>query len=412
MNSSHNSKRKLLPFVPDVPYHIQLVFIFTFSYIWYKGFADKNYLEDYASPEEELEVNRANWWRAIYSCTLFLCAFNYLTPSSLDFFAPLQRFWRVVSMLALIYFCMVIVLLNHRPKYGRYLLGYLDPKLNQEVTKGHHTYDDDCEMTYENLAANFDHYYLVHLGNWLLSSFVIRDFYLLHMWQILDEFIELSWQHILPHFRECWWDHIGCDILLSNIPAITFGLWLQKKIGLIPYDFWGSEGKKSIKDWTIWHCHKRFGIMCYIQGLLNIHFLTGFFLNNNLLIPPVHPFPILRLLLWFALGSIGFREGYEDARTWGTPARKYEPVEGRFRWLTVAILFTESILCWKYREGTGHINADAETPFYIWFPWVGSFAAMLVYWVYLRFKPGHTVKYPPGTCRADYKEYKLKIKAE
>jgi phosphatidylserine synthase 2 len=129
-------------------------------------------------------------------------------------------------MLALMYFCFILILLNHRPKYGRWLLGYLDPRLNQEITKGHHTYDDDCSLTYENIASNFDHYYAVHLGNWFLSSFVIRDFYLLHFWQILDEFIELSFQHILPHFRECWWDHIFCDILLSNVPAITLGLYL------------------------------------------------------------------------------------------------------------------------------------------------------------------------------------------
>lgn len=297
-------------------------------------------------------------------------------------------------MLALMYFCFILILLNHRPKYGRWLLGYLDPRLNQEITKGHHTYDDDCSLTYENIASNFDHYYAVHLGNWFLSSFVIRDFYLLHFWQILDEFIELSFQHILPHFRECWWDHIFCDILLSNIPAITLGLYLQKKMGLMPYDFWGSQGKKSFWEWEIWHCHKRFGIMFYIQVLLLIHFLTGFLLNNNLLIPPIHPFPVLRLLLWFALGSIGFREGYEDARTWNTPEREHNEINGRYRWLTVAILTTELILCYKYRKDTGHMNEDAVTPFYIWFPWTASFLGMGGYWLYLRFKPDHTIKYP------------------
>ena len=45
MDSSSTSKRKLRPFIPDVPYHIQLVFIATFSYIWYSAFIDKDYLE-------------------------------------------------------------------------------------------------------------------------------------------------------------------------------------------------------------------------------------------------------------------------------------------------------------------------------------------------------------------------------
>jgi len=46
--------------------------------------------------------------------------------------------------------------------------------------------------------------------------------------------------------------------------------------------------------------------------LLLIHFLTGFFLLNMFLIPPKHFFPIGRLLLWFGLGNIGFKEGYAD----------------------------------------------------------------------------------------------------
>jgi hypothetical protein len=40
MDSSATDKRKLIPFVPDVPYHIQIVFIFTFFYIWYTAFLD------------------------------------------------------------------------------------------------------------------------------------------------------------------------------------------------------------------------------------------------------------------------------------------------------------------------------------------------------------------------------------
>ena len=85
------------------------------------------------------------------------------------------------------------------------------------------------------------------------------------------------------------------------------------------YDYFGTDGKKSIFEYEIWTCHKRFGIMFYQMFLLVIHFLMGFFLNNNLLIPPVHPFPVVRLLIWFGLGSIAFREGFEDARTWNTP---------------------------------------------------------------------------------------------
>jgi hypothetical protein len=193
MDSSSTSKRKLLPFVPDIPYTCQAVFILSFSYIWYTGFID-NYNAPY--PEDPVateNINRTNWWRAIISCVLFLITFAYLNPSDYAYFHPLQRFWRVVSMLAQIYFCFNIVMLNHRPEYGRELLKYLDPKLRVPITNEFHTYDDNCDLTWSNLWSNFDHYYLVHWGNWFLSSFVIRDFWILHSWHVIDELIELSW---------------------------------------------------------------------------------------------------------------------------------------------------------------------------------------------------------------------------
>ena len=233
----------------------------------------------------------------------------------------------------------------------------------------------------------------MHLCNWFLASLVIRDLYILHFWQLLDEVVELSVQHILPHFRECWWDHIFCDILLSNIPAITLGMLAVKYSGIREYDWLGRKGKNSVWEWDVLNCHKKFGAIFYQQFLLLIHFLAGFFVNNALLIPPKHFFPIARLLLWFGFGAIAHREAYIDTQTWGTMQRKENPVEGRYRWLSTGILFSEMILAYKYREGTGNLQ-DVPTPIYIWLPWTATMAAGIAYWFYLRFKKGHTIKYP------------------
>ena len=50
-------------------------------------------------------------------------------------------------------------------------------------------------------------------------------------------------------------------------------------------------------------------------------------------------------------------------------------------------------MCFKYRIGTGHIT-DTPTPLYISIPWVCGSVSLLLGFLYLRFKPGHTVKYP------------------
>lgn len=111
------------------------------------------------------------------------------------------------------------------------------------------------------------------------------------------------------------------DILLSNIPAVFLGMWFVRKMKWQEYDWLGRKGKKSFTEWEIFRNHRMWGGVGYMVFLLNIHFLTGFFLINQLLIPPKHFFPPFRLLLWFGLGNIAYTEGYIDLATWGKPIR-------------------------------------------------------------------------------------------
>ena len=83
----------------------------------------------------------------------------------------------------------------------------------------------------------------MHLINWFLAALVARDALFLHLWSVYDEVIELSTQHVLPHFRECWWDHLGMDVLFSNTPAIIFGMWVIRKYKIQEYDVFGRQGR-------------------------------------------------------------------------------------------------------------------------------------------------------------------------
>ena len=51
------------------------------------------------------------------------------------------------------------------------------------------------------------------------------------------------------------------------------------------------------------------------------------------------------------------------------------------------------LLTYKYRFGTGNL-VFASTPWYIWMPWTVVLLSLTTYWFYLRFKKGHTIKYP------------------
>ena len=141
------------------------------------------------------------------------------------------------------------------------------------------------------------------------------------------------------------------------------------------------------------YSHRLFGTFCYAQFLLGVQFLMNFFVMNAVLIPPKHFFPIGRLLLWFAYGNIAFKEAWLDVKTWNTVERKDNPVEGRHRWLAVAIIITECLLVWKYRYGTGNL-IFASTPAYIWVPWTIVIGGCFMFWLYLRFvKADRTKKF-------------------
>ena len=84
----------------------------------------------------------------------------------------------------------------------------------------------DCAFRFENIYKIFDFYVAVHFIAWILAALIIRDYYILHIWSVLDELIELTLKDIRPLFAECWWDSVILDILLAN----TLGIYLRNEM--------------------------------------------------------------------------------------------------------------------------------------------------------------------------------------
>jgi phosphatidylserine synthase 2 len=168
--------------------------------------------------------------------------------------------------------------------------------------------------------------------------------------------------------------------------------------------------------------HRRFGGLCSILSIVCSNFLTGFFLINNLWIPPQNNLNLYRLLVWFLLGSLAFRECYTDIITWGKPERKENPITGKMRylkkttlmnkflktfllsnlrhkysticrWLCCGITFIEFLVSWKFRNGAGNMVMDAEWPIYITVPWITTIILFASTYIYLRFKKDRTTIY-------------------
>lgn len=57
------------------------------------------------------------------------------------------------------------------------------------------------------------------------KAMMIRDHALLWVLSIAFEFMEITFQHWLPNFNECWWDSWILDVAVCNCIGIYAGMW-------------------------------------------------------------------------------------------------------------------------------------------------------------------------------------------
>lgn len=112
--------------------------------------------------------------------------------------------------------------------------------------------------------------------------------------------------------------------------------------------------------------------------------MTGFSVSNSLWIPPNHWLNLIRLAVWFTIGVLGFRETFDDMRSWGDQIRKEKQVLAQHRWAAWMCLFCEAAITYKFREKAGN-NLDASISNFVLIPWSIIVVVCLLYYIYLRF---------------------------
>jgi hypothetical protein len=351
-------------------YGSQILFLLTISYIA-QGLL-------YTSDSFESNIKRG-----LIGVVLVFLAQSSLKPYKSPFARVRDAFCRVSSRAGLVYIGVLVFLIFQKAEDARYLFSFIDPKLNKELAPRTENYDRSCEFNFDNVMKLSDFYVLAHFVNWFAAALIVRDYYVLHAWSILDEILELSLKSIRPNFAECWWDSLILDLLVANTIGIWLGMVCIRSTNALEYDWLGRKGAKSIKDWKVWTCHRHFSGVSLFFVFVSLNFVTGFTVSNSLWIPPNHRVLILRLIVWFLLGMLGFRETYDDMRTWGNPIRRETNVFAQHRWTAWLLQFSEVAISWKFREQAGNM-LDATVPPYVTIPWAIIAALGVVYYIYLR----------------------------
>ncbi|CAI2362551.1 unnamed protein product [Moneuplotes crassus] len=301
---------------------------------------------------------------AIFFFLMFSC---FYMPDTI-MTRPHPFIWRGVLGANLIYLGFLTYLSLLPLDAARKTFKMFDEKLGEELPE--RSYAEDCRIytpedpvsAFRNLSeAFFDIHTLAHLLGWVAKVLIIRDTKICWICSIGFEVAELTLNHWLPNFKECWWDHLILDLFGCNLLGIYIGskilkYYSIKKTNWIYVKDQRTEQAKyinqcsSIKravlklqpsfliqhDWKVFKSLKRYyAVIGYcIMGLMID--CNNFFMKTVLLVPPNHFLLKLRLALWFPLLVAGSEELFEYF------TNKYSKRVRPHMWLTICLVCMET----------------------------------------------------------------------
>ena len=234
-------------------------------------------------------------------------------------------------------------------------------------------YGEDCRLWIPGHGIHwqvikdtlFDEFVVAHTLGWWAKALILRNSVMLWSISILFEFMELTFQHMLPNFNECWWDSWVLDVLLCNNIGIITGLWTVRYFGSQTYNWRGiseqptykDKAKRSLMqflpyswdqfDWRVFSSPARFAL-CLIPVVIFLLFeLHAFFLKFVLWVPPLSPLNTIRLLILLGMGLPATREYYNFIEADSLSISKI----GSFAWLGLALAVTETLVAIKFGNG-------------------------------------------------------------
>jgi phosphatidylserine synthase 2 len=128
----------------------------------------------------------------------------------------------------------------------------LDPSLG--VPLAEREYGTDCRLYIKGEGWNtkvieatlLDEFVIAHALGWWAKALIMRNYWLLWTCSIGFELMELTFQHWLLNFNECWWDSWVLDVLLCNLGGLLAGMATVKYFGSKNYNWQGMSKQRGL----------------------------------------------------------------------------------------------------------------------------------------------------------------------
>ncbi|CAD2219373.1 Phosphatidyl serine synthase, putative [Angomonas deanei] len=297
---------------------------------------------------------------------------------------PHPAVWRSVLACGILYIVFLTYLLFQDLESARKIFVFFDPSLAKPLPERH--YAEDCRMSTPEepylflKTAVFDIFVIAHSLGYVFKALILRDWRVVTCVSLGFEVIEVTFQHILPNFRECWWDHILLDVLICNAGGTVAGIYLLRFLNAKQYEWIALKEIPTVKgkaqrvlrqftprsfevyQWNIFQSPKRFLQVVGILGLMFIQEVNCFTSKSILWMQPEHPLVVARLALWSFMAMPGLREYYEymtnpEVKRIGTTA-----------WVTTYGLLLETLVIGKWIVEGGYFRE--QMPTHVLIPWL------------------------------------------
>lgn len=105
---------------------------------------------------------------------------------------------------------------------------HLYPELGVELPEK--AYGEDCRLrvggawNWPVIGGAIDEFVVAHALGWWGKALILRDNLILWTISVGFELMEMTFQHWLPNFNECWWDHWILDVAVCNWAGLAAGV--------------------------------------------------------------------------------------------------------------------------------------------------------------------------------------------
>ncbi|KAL4553689.1 hypothetical protein Ndes2526B_g03522 [Nannochloris sp. 'desiccata'] len=231
-------------------------------------------------PENPVDAAQTAYFNAktgIWALVLVFLGYSVVQGPSTKMVRPHPAFWKLVHGMTVCYLLFWVYMLFQNVDDARLFLRHMYPELGVDLDE--RSYGGNCALILPNggginwpviKATIFDEFVVAHTLGWWGKALIIRDNVMLWIISISFELMELTFQHWLPNFNECWWDSWLLDVAICNAIGIVTGMWTVR----------------------------------YFK-------MNHFFLKYELWVPPTNPLNTIRLSFLFLLALPGIKEYYE-----------------------------------------------------------------------------------------------------